>query len=69
MAAQDGLVRPASASAGLVRSLTVAAFVNHLNVIAWNLFLPFIAEAHGIGVAILGQFVQDKKVNPLSLVL
>src|SRR5229473_2492474 len=55
MAAQEGLVRPASAAAGLVPTLTVAAFINHLNVIAWNPFLPFIAEAHGIGVAILGQ--------------
>jgi CheY-like chemotaxis protein len=36
-------------------TLAVAAFVNHLNVIAWNPFLPFIAEAHGIGVAALGQ--------------
>jgi len=55
MAAQEGLVRPASTAAGLVPILTVAAFVNHLNVIAWNPFLPFIAEAHGIGIVILGQ--------------
>ena len=55
MAAREGIVRPAWAAAGLVPTLTVAAFVNHLNVIAWNPFLPFIAEAHGIGIAILGQ--------------
>src|SRR5262249_48241987 len=55
MAAQEGIVRPAWAAAGLVPALTVAAFVNHLNVIAWNPFLPFIAEAHGIGIATLGQ--------------
>jgi len=55
MAAQEGIVRPAWAATGLVPALTVAAFVNHLNVIAWNPFLPFIAEAHGIGIAILGQ--------------
>jgi len=55
MAAQEGIVRPAWAATGLVPTLTVAAFVNHLNVIAWNPFLPFIAEAHGIGIAILGQ--------------
>ena len=55
MAAQEGIVRPVWAAAGLVPALTVAAFVNHLNVIAWNPFLPFIAEAHGIGIAILGQ--------------
>ena len=61
MAAREGIVRPVWAAAGLVPTLTVAAFVNHLNVIAhlnvvaWNPFLPFIAEAHGIGIAILGQ--------------
>jgi MFS family permease len=55
MTVQEGIVPPASVGAGLVPTLTVAAFVNHLNVIAWNPFLPFIAEAHGIGVAILGQ--------------
>ena len=53
MAAQEGIVRPVWAATGLVPALTVAAFVNHLNVIAWNPFLPFIAEAHGIGIAIL----------------
>ena len=55
MAAREGIVRPVWAAAGFVPTLTVAAFVNHLNVIAWNPFLPFIAEAHGIGIAILGQ--------------
>ena len=55
MAAREGIARPVWAAAGLVPTLTVAAFVNHLNVIAWNPFLPFIAEAHGIGIAILGQ--------------
>ena len=55
MAAREGIVRPVWAAAGLVPTLTVAAFVNHLNVIAWNPFLPFIAEAHGIEIAILGQ--------------
>ena len=55
MAAREGIVRPVWAAAGLVPTLTVAAFVNHLNVIACNPFLPFIAEAHGIGIAILGQ--------------
>jgi MFS transporter, DHA1 family, inner membrane transport protein len=54
MTAQQSIVRPTS-TASLVPALTVAAFVNHLNVIAWNPFLPFIAEAHGIGIAILGQ--------------
>jgi MFS family permease len=51
------MARPVSARAapGLVPALTVAGFVNHLNVIAWNPFLPFIAEAHGVGVALLGQ--------------
>jgi MFS family permease len=57
MATQEALLRLASArpAPGLILALTVAAFVNHLNVIAWNPFLPFIAEAHGIGVALLGQ--------------
>jgi hypothetical protein len=44
---------PARAAASLVPTLAVAAFVNHLNVIAWNPFLAFIAQAHGIGVAAL----------------
>ena len=39
----------------LVSILTLATFVNHLNVVAWNPFLPFIAEAHGVTVALLGQ--------------
>jgi MFS family permease len=57
MATQEALLRPASArpAPGLILALTVAAFVNHLNVIAWNPFLPFIAEARGVGVALLGQ--------------
>jgi predicted MFS family arabinose efflux permease len=40
---------------GLVSTLTLATFVNHLNVIAWNPFLPFIAQAHGLAIALLGQ--------------
>jgi predicted MFS family arabinose efflux permease len=57
MTTHEGIVHPppARAAAGLVPTLAVAAFVNHLNVIAWNPFLPFIAEAHGIGVTVLGQ--------------
>jgi predicted MFS family arabinose efflux permease len=57
MIAREEIVRPKPAlvAAGLIPTLTVAAFVNHLNLIAWNPFLPFIAEAYGIGVPILGQ--------------
>jgi predicted MFS family arabinose efflux permease len=40
---------------GLVSALALGTFVNHLNVIAWNPFLPFIAEAHGVSVSLLGQ--------------
>jgi len=40
---------------GLVPTLTLATFVNHLNVIAWNPFLPFIAADLGVTVALLGQ--------------
>jgi MFS transporter, DHA1 family, inner membrane transport protein len=40
---------------GLVATLTRATFVNHLNVIAWNPFLPFIAAEIGVTVALLGQ--------------
>jgi MFS family permease len=40
---------------GLVATLTLATFVNHLNVIAWNPFLPFIAAEIGVTVALLGQ--------------
>jgi len=40
---------------GLVPALTLATFVNHLNVIAWNPFLPFIAAELGVPVALLGQ--------------
>jgi len=40
---------------GLVATLTLATFVNHLNVIAWNPFLPFIAAELGVAVALLGQ--------------
>ncbi len=39
----------------VVWTLTVATFLNHLNVIAWNPFLPFIAEAHAVTIAFLGQ--------------
>jgi predicted MFS family arabinose efflux permease len=35
--------------------LTLATFVNHLNVIAWNPFLPFMAAELGVAVALLGQ--------------
>jgi predicted MFS family arabinose efflux permease len=35
--------------------LTLATFVNHLNVIAWNPFLPFIAAELRVTVALLGQ--------------
>jgi MFS transporter, DHA1 family, inner membrane transport protein len=47
--------RTASRARGLVSTLTLAGFVNHLNVIAWIPFLPFIAEAHGVSVSLLGQ--------------
>jgi len=40
---------------GLVPTLTLATFVNHLHVIAWNPFLPFIAAELGVTVALLGQ--------------
>ena len=40
---------------GRVPTLTLATFVNHLNVIAWNPFLPFIAAELGVAVALLGQ--------------
>jgi predicted MFS family arabinose efflux permease len=40
---------------GLVPTLTLATFVNHLNVIVWNPFLPFIAAEFGVTVALLGQ--------------
>jgi predicted MFS family arabinose efflux permease len=39
----------------LVPTLTLATFVNHLNVIAWNPFLPFIAAELEVTVALLGQ--------------
>jgi predicted MFS family arabinose efflux permease len=45
----------ASPARGLVPTLTLATFVNHLHVIAWNPFLPFIAADLGIPVALLGQ--------------
>jgi predicted MFS family arabinose efflux permease len=45
----------APAAKGLIPMLTLAAFVNHLNLIAWNPFLPSIAEAQGVTVALLGQ--------------
>jgi len=40
---------------GLVPTLTLATFVNHLNVIAWNPFLPFIAAELGGTVALIEQ--------------
>jgi MFS transporter, DHA1 family, inner membrane transport protein len=48
-------VRTASPARTLVPALAFATFVNHLNVIAWNPFLPSIAEAHGVPVSLLGQ--------------
>jgi predicted MFS family arabinose efflux permease len=47
--------RTALPARGLVSTLALATFVNHLNVIAWIPFLPFIAEAHGVSVSLLGQ--------------
>jgi hypothetical protein len=38
---------------GLVPTLTLATFVNHLNVMAWHPFLLFIAAELGITVALL----------------
>jgi predicted MFS family arabinose efflux permease len=40
---------------GVVWTLGLATFVNHLNLIAWNPFLPFMAEAYGVSVSLLGQ--------------
>jgi predicted MFS family arabinose efflux permease len=45
----------APAARGLVATLTLGTFVNHLNVIAWNPFLPFIAAEIGVTVVLLGQ--------------
>jgi predicted MFS family arabinose efflux permease len=45
----------AAPARGLVPTLTLATFVNHLNVIAWNPFLPFMAVELGLSVAVLGQ--------------
>jgi predicted MFS family arabinose efflux permease len=45
----------APSARGLVLTLTLATFVNHLNVIAWNPFLPFIATDLRVTVALLGQ--------------
>jgi hypothetical protein len=59
----------ASPVRGLVPTLTLATFVNHLNVIAWNPFLPFIAAEHGVAVALLGQvpaFMMGFFARPLS---
>jgi len=39
----------------LVPTLALASFVNHLNVVAWIPFLPFMAEAHRVSVSLLGQ--------------
>jgi len=47
--------KAAPVATGLIPILTLATFTNHLNVVAWNPFLPFIAHAHGIGVGLLGQ--------------
>jgi predicted MFS family arabinose efflux permease len=44
-----------SPARGLVPTLTLATFINHLNVIAWNPFLPFIAADLGVAVELLGQ--------------
>jgi MFS transporter, DHA1 family, multidrug resistance protein len=40
---------------GLVPTLALSTFVNHLNVVAWIPFLPFIAMAQGVSVSLLGQ--------------
>jgi MFS transporter, DHA1 family, inner membrane transport protein len=40
---------------GLVPTLALSTFVNHLNVVAWIPFLPFIAKAQSAGVSLLGQ--------------
>ena len=40
---------------GLVPTLALSTFVNHLNVVAWIPFLPFIAKAQGVSVSLLGQ--------------
>jgi MFS family permease len=59
-------MRPPPAGA-LVSILTLATFVNHINVVAWNPFLPFIAEAQGVTVALLGQV--PASMMPLSAFL
>jgi len=40
---------------GLTPTLALSTFVNHLNVVAWIPFLPFIAKAQSVGVSLLGQ--------------
>ena len=40
---------------GLVPTLALSTFVNHLNVVAWIPFLSFIAKAQGVSVSLLGQ--------------
>jgi MFS transporter, DHA1 family, inner membrane transport protein len=40
---------------GLVPTLALSTFVNHLNVVAWIPFLPFIAKAQSVSVSLLGQ--------------
>ena len=40
---------------GLIPTLALSTFVNHLNVIAWIPLLPFIAKAQGVSVSLLGQ--------------
>jgi hypothetical protein len=37
------------------RPLTLATFVNNLNVITWHPFLPFMATETGVTVTLLGQ--------------
>src|SRR5215470_14730549 len=40
---------------GLVPTLALSTFVNHLNVVAWIPFLPFVAKAQSVSVSLLGQ--------------
>jgi MFS transporter, DHA1 family, inner membrane transport protein len=40
---------------GLVPTLALSTFVNHLNVVAWIPFLPFIAQAQSVSASLLGQ--------------
>ena len=54
--------KPRLPAKGLVPTLALSTFVNHLNVVAWIPFLPFIAKAEGVSVSLLGQI-------PASLLL